>query len=302
MRTRISTLLCRLKQIHTIKETTRSVIRLSDSTSACSRVPADSSRWSNAASVRFMGIGSFKEGNRAGQHGLIYPHAKADGSPEKDEADARKEFLEKAKAESAGGMEDGSGQGGTELQFGVKDGKTTDEAIEHASEELITSSSMNAQRSEPEEIKQEDKQTYAGVSITEDRSWATSQEKEAGETKSDHSRDKVDLEGRESESVMEGQRGGETQTDEATASGESARHNIEKTRSEMKAGKHRSPQAGVIVGNVASAGANAIENEDDVPQLSKEQQETGDETLDNAQKGFEQATSGFGTEGDKNRP
>lgn len=102
-----------------------------------------------------------------------------------------------------------------------------------------------AQRSEPEEIKDEDKQTYAGVSINEDRSWATSQEKNAGETKDDHSRDKVDdLEGRESESVMEGQRGGETHSDEASGSGESARNNIEKTRSEIKAGKHRSPQAG----------------------------------------------------------
>lgn len=32
-----------------------------------------------------MGVGSHKEGNRAGQHGAHYPHAKADGSPEKAE-------------------------------------------------------------------------------------------------------------------------------------------------------------------------------------------------------------------------
>lgn len=85
MRTRISTLLYRLKQIHTIKETSRPITGLTNSTTSTSRVPADSSRWSNAASVRYMGIGSFKEGNRAGQHGVMYPHAKADGSPEKDE-------------------------------------------------------------------------------------------------------------------------------------------------------------------------------------------------------------------------
>lgn len=36
-------------------------------------------------SVRFMGVGSFKEGNRAGQHGVKYPQVKPDGSPEKAE-------------------------------------------------------------------------------------------------------------------------------------------------------------------------------------------------------------------------
>ena len=36
-------------------------------------------------SVRFMGVGSYKEGNRAGQHGLKYPQGKPDGSPEKAE-------------------------------------------------------------------------------------------------------------------------------------------------------------------------------------------------------------------------
>jgi hypothetical protein len=36
-------------------------------------------------SVRFMGVGSLKEGNRAGQHGAKYPQGKPDGSPEKAE-------------------------------------------------------------------------------------------------------------------------------------------------------------------------------------------------------------------------
>lgn len=35
--------------------------------------------------VRAMGIGSFKEGNRSGQHGTRLPHAAPDGSPQKAE-------------------------------------------------------------------------------------------------------------------------------------------------------------------------------------------------------------------------
>lgn len=93
---------------------------------------------------------------------------------------------------------------------------------------------------------------------------------------------KVELRGQENESVLGigGKDAGGSSTDESTAAGERARENIDQTRSEMRGGKARSPQSGVIVGNVASAGANALENEGDIPQFSKEQEETGAETLD----------------------
>lgn len=71
------------------------------------------------------------------------------------QSDARKQFLEKAKAESAAAAAasnnnvDEALQIGeeedipTELQFGVKDGKTTDEAITHASQQLFKRSTIN---------------------------------------------------------------------------------------------------------------------------------------------------------------
>lgn len=240
-----------------------------------------------------MGVGSFKEGNRAGQHGAKYPQGKPDGSPEKAESDARKQFLEKAKAESASSSEAEETTGGsttTELQFGVKDGKNTDEAISNASEELFKQSTITAKSSE-EPIKEEDKRKYpehqkAEVSIAPEKY----------ETQSDER----DFQGQEHDetSVLGA---GESHADEASASGETARENIAKTRSEMRSGTgRRSPQAGVIVGNVASAGANALETEDDTPAFPTDPDETGDETLDKAQKSFEQAISGFGTTGDQN--
>lgn len=53
--------------------------------SACMR---SSNFGSSLRGVRFMGVGSFKQGDRAGQQGMRVPHAKADGSPEKIEVRA----------------------------------------------------------------------------------------------------------------------------------------------------------------------------------------------------------------------
>jgi len=53
--------------------------------------------------------------------------------------------------------------------------------------------------------------------------------------------DELDRRGQEDESVPGGH---STHTDEASASGETARENIDRTRNEMRAGKARSPQAG----------------------------------------------------------
>lgn len=52
-----------------------------------------------------------------------------------------------------------------------------------------------------------------------------------------------------------------SETEEVDGPGERARENIEKTRDEVRQGKARSPQAGVIVGNVPAAGANALDTE-----------------------------------------
>lgn len=114
--------------------------------------------------------------------------------------------------------------------------------------------------------------------------------------------DKVEFKGQEDESVMGigGRRAGERLTDESSGSGETSRENIDKTREEASKGKARSPQAGVIVGHVASAGANALDNVGDIPQFTKEQEETGDEALNRSQKQYEQAVSGFGPGGDQN--
>jgi len=146
-------LLCRLRQIHNTELPTSSMARPLRTLGISPRV-AESALVSPHASLgngsimmsqigglRCMGVGSHKEGNRAGQHGVHYPNAKPDGSPEKEEADARKQFLEKAKEESASNIDEAQkqtvGEATTELQFGVKDGKNTNEAISHASEELI---------------------------------------------------------------------------------------------------------------------------------------------------------------------
>ncbi|KAG0570953.1 hypothetical protein KC19_6G200500 [Ceratodon purpureus] len=259
-------------------------------------------------SVRFMGVGSFKEGNRAGQHGAKIPQGKPDGSPEKAEADAREQFLEKAKAESASNqaqepfrdeVESGQsfGEATTELEFGVKDGKDTNEAISNASEQLFKQSTINAKSGEGP-IKEEDKRKYPEHQKAEVSSEASS-EKQTHSSPDDSN--KADLQGQENESVLGigGHPEGKSHTDEASASGETARENIDKTRSEMRAGKARSPQAGVIVGNVSSTGANAIDNDEKIPEHAFEE-ETGEETLDKAQKMYEKAISGFGTGGDKN--
>jgi len=97
---RIGALLCRLRQLH------NTGLRHLPETSSMRTLglrpgAADSSgaRWvypdaslgnvsivmPQIGGVRCMGIGSHKEGNRSGQHGVHYPHAKPDGSPEKDE-------------------------------------------------------------------------------------------------------------------------------------------------------------------------------------------------------------------------
>lgn len=158
-----------------------------------------------------------------------------------------------------------------------------------------------AAKSGEEPIKEEDKRKYPDQQSSEVSSevWAAKDDKGDAHSFVDDA-NKVELRGQENESVLGGARAGETHTDEASGSGETARENMENTRSEMRAGKARSPQAGVIVGNVSSAGANALENEGDIPQLSEEQEETGDDTLDKAQKSYEKAVSGFGTGGDKN--
>jgi hypothetical protein len=257
-------------------------------------------------SVRFMGIGSLKEGNRAGQHGVRYPQAKPDGSSEKAESDAREQFLEKAKAES-GTVEPGQpiGETTTELKFGVKDGKNTEESILNASEELLRQSDINAKSDEP--TMNEDNREYCEHQnsnpevLSEDGARKDPNGRNATSQSLDDANN-VELRGQENESVLGigGKDAGGSSTDESTAAGERARENIDQIRSEMRGGKARSPQSGVIVGNVASAGANALENEGDIPQFSKEQEETGAETLDNAQKGYEQAISGFGTTGHKN--
>lgn len=108
----------------------------------------------------------------------------------------------------------------------------------------------------------------------------------------------MDFRGQEYESVLDigGQKAGETtHIDEASdGSEERARDNIDRARSEMRAGKARSPQAGVIVGNVPRAGANAIETEGDKPQFGRMKEESTDETLDKAQKAYERAVAGFG--------
>lgn len=238
-------------------------------------------------SVRFMGIGSLKEGNRAGQHGVRYPQAKPDGSPEKAESDAREQFLEKAKAES-GTVEprQSIGETTTELKFGVKDGKNTEESIHNASEELFRQSDINAKSDKP--TMNEDNREYSEHqnSNPEVLSEEGAREDPNGRNATSQSlldgANKVELRGQENESVLGigGKDAGGSSTDESTAAGERARENIDQTRSEMRGGKARSPQSGVIVGNVASAGANALENEGDIPQFSKEQEETGAETLD----------------------
>lgn len=142
---RMRALLCRLRQIHNMELPTSSMARPLRTLAVSPRV-ADSAlgngsiMMSQIGGVRCMGIGSHKEGNRAGQHGVRYPNLKPDGSPEKEEANAREQFLEKAKEESASNIDEAQkqtiGEATTELQFGVKDGRNTNEAISHASEEL----------------------------------------------------------------------------------------------------------------------------------------------------------------------
>ena len=162
---------------------------------------------------------------------------------------------------------------------------------------------LYAAKSSAEPIKEEDKRKYPEHQRAEVSSEVWAEKDEGGTHSFLEDSDKVELRGQENESVLGigGQPAGEGHTDEASASGETARENIEKTRNEMREGKgRRSPPAGVIVGNVPSVGANALENEGDIPQFPEEQEETGDVTLDNAQKAYEQAISGFGTDGDKN--
>jgi hypothetical protein len=72
--------------------------------------------------------------------------------------------------------------------------------------------------------------------------------------------DKVQMED-ESVAGVGGRRASENPTEEVDGPGERARENIEKTRDEASKGKTRSPQAGVIVGNVPAAGANALDTE-----------------------------------------
>lgn len=75
--------------------------------------------------------------------------------------DQRREFLDNAKKESAtcideaqapfrDSVESGQsiGEATTELQFGVNDGKSAEEAIENASHELFRQSTINAGRSD----------------------------------------------------------------------------------------------------------------------------------------------------------
>jgi hypothetical protein len=136
-------------------------------------------------------------------------------------------------------------------------------------------------------IKEEDKRKYPEHQKASEVSIAA----EKDETHSGS--DQRDFQGQEHDDKTSVLGAGESHADEASASGETARENIDKTRSEMRSGTgRRSPQAGVIVGNVASAGANALETEDDTPAFPTDPDETGDETLDKAQKSFEQAISG----------
>ena len=72
--------------------------------------------------------------------------------------------------------------------------------------------------------------------------------------------DKVQVEDK-SVAGVGGRRASESPTEEVDGPGERARDNIEKTRDEASKGKARSPQAGVIVGNVPAAGANALDTE-----------------------------------------
>ena len=235
-------------------------------------------------------------------------------------------------------MESGQsfGEATTELEFGVKDGKDTNEAISNASEQLFKQSTINGKqfrnptmrslhhgftecvlllldswshlmnvshlscpaKSGEGPIKEEDKRKYPEHQKAEVSSEASS-EKQTHSSPDDSN--KADLQGQENESVLGigGHPERKNHIDEASAFGETARENIDKTRSEMRAGKARSPQAGVIVGNVSSTGANAIDNDEKIPEHAFEE-ETGEETLDKAQKMYEQAISGFGTGGDKN--
>lgn len=74
--------------------------------------------------------------------------------------DQRREFLDNAKKESAARIDEAQapfrdsvesgqslGEATTELQFGVNDGKSAEEAIENASHELFRQSTVNAGRS-----------------------------------------------------------------------------------------------------------------------------------------------------------
>lgn len=168
--------------------------------------------------VRFMGIGSWKEGNRAGQQGVRYLQATLDGiSSENPESDAREQFLEQAKAESAStideeqepfrdAVESGQtiGEATTDLQFGAIDGKSADEAIIHSSKEQ----SKTNGKSEP--TKEEDAEHEKEEISSE--VWGSKDE--AGSTHAfiDDSR-KVNFHGENEESVLGigGQRADESQ-------------------------------------------------------------------------------------------
>jgi len=203
----------------------RGVIRVADSGARSVPAAALFSRASSVrvksnsnvahGSVRFVGIGSRKEGSR----GVRYLRAAPDGIDSGNaESGARGQVVEQAKAESASiideeqepfrdAVESGQtiGEATTEQQFGEDHGKSADEAITHASKELYESKTHG----KPEATKVEDPKTEK-EEVSSDV-WGSKDEGGSTHAFLDDS-EKINFHGEDDESVLGigGQRAGES--------------------------------------------------------------------------------------------